>query len=78
MSGTLKRSISVWQGIATYILGTAAGVRLIRWWVGKICAGIACCLCLAAYPFVGTFIEIPIVVGVLCIGYILWRSRHEK
>lgn len=54
-------------GIATYVLGTAAGVRLIRWWVGKACAGIACALCLAAYPFVGAFIEIPLVVGVLCV-----------
>lgn len=65
-------------GIATYILGTAAGVRLIRSWIGKMCAAIACVLCLGAYPFVGTFIEIPIVVAVLCIGYVMWRTRHEK
>lgn len=64
-------------GISTYVLVTAAGVRLIRWWIGKVCAGIACILCLAAYPFVGSFIEIPIVVGLLCVGYVLWRSRRE-
>ncbi|MCL6633214.1 MAG: amino acid permease [Alicyclobacillus herbarius] len=65
-------------GIATYILGTAAGVRLLRSWIGKVCAGIACALCLVAYPFVGTFIEIPMMVAVLCIGYVLWRTRHER
>ncbi|WDL96724.1 APC family permease [Alicyclobacillus sp. ALC3] len=65
-------------GIATYVLGTAAGVRLIRPWVGKVCATIACILCLVAYPFVGTYIEIPIVVGALCVGYVLWRTRHER
>ncbi len=56
----------------------AAGVRLIRSWTGNVCAGIACALCLAAYPFVGTFVGIPAVVAVLCVGYVLWRSRHEK
>lgn len=65
-------------GIATYILGTAAGVRLIRSWLGKVYAGIAFVLCLAAYPFVGTFVEIPIVVAILCIGYVLWRNRAER
>ena len=64
-------------GIATYILGTAAGARLIQSWIGKVCAGTAFVLCLIAYPFVGTFIAIPIVVAVLCIGYVLWRTRHE-
>jgi amino acid efflux transporter len=65
-------------GIATYILGTAAGIRLIRSWIGKVYAGIAFTLCLAAYPFVGTFVEVPIVVAVLCIGYVLWRGRTER
>lgn len=64
-------------GIATYILGTAAGVRLIHAPIGRISAGIAAALCLAAYPFVGTFIEIPVAVGVICIGYLLWRTRDE-
>ncbi|WP_245632870.1 APC family permease [Alicyclobacillus kakegawensis] len=65
-------------GIATYILGTAAGVRLLRAWIGKVCAGVACVLCLVAYPFVGAFIQIPMVVAVLCIGYLLWRTRQER
>ncbi|MCL6625703.1 APC family permease [Alicyclobacillus shizuokensis] len=65
-------------GIATYILGTAAGVRLLRAWIGKVCAGVACALCLIAYPFVGTFIQIPLVVAALCIGYLLWRTRQER
>ncbi len=64
-------------GIATYILGTAAGVRLIRHVRGKIYAGIAGALCLAAYPFVGTSIEIPAGVAVCCIGYLLWHRSWE-
>lgn len=64
-------------GIATYILGTAAGVRLIRTLQGKIAAGISCAACIAAYPFVGTFIGIPAVVTVCCIGYLVWRGRWQ-
>lgn len=65
-------------GISTYILGTAAGIRLIRSMIGKVSAGIACALCLIAYPFVGTSIEIPIIVAVLCIAYVVWRTRSER
>ena len=64
-------------GIATYILATAAGVRLIGTSWGKIAAVLACALCLAAYPFIGTFIGIPAVVASCCFGYMLWRSRRE-
>lgn len=65
-------------GIATYILGTAAGVRLLRSWVGRSLAAVACALCVTAYPFVGTFVYIPLAVGVLCVAYILWRTRYER
>ena len=64
-------------GIPTYIIGTAAGARLIRPWIGKVCAILALVLCLIAYPFIGVFIEIPIAVAVLCLGYVFWRTRHE-
>ncbi|MBK4205217.1 amino acid permease [Bacillus subtilis] len=64
--------------IATYIFGTAAGVRLITNVFGKFLAVIACLLCLAAYPFIGSFIAIPIIVALSCIGYITWRSKREK
>lgn len=64
--------------IATYVIGTAAGVRLLHNTKGKILAGIACILCLSAYPFVGSFILIPILVSLLCIGYIVWREKKKK
>lgn len=64
-------------GIATYILGTAAGVKLLKSRIGKIASGAACLLCLSAYPFVGTAIWIPITVGVGCILYVAWRQREE-
>lgn len=63
-------------GITTYVLGTAAGVRLIRSGIGKACAGIACVLCISAYPFVGTAIWIPLTVGIACISYVVWRMRR--
>ncbi len=65
-------------GIATYILGTAAGVKLIRSIIGKVFAGVAFVFCLAAYPFVGKSIGIPIVVAILCIAYVVWRTRSER
>lgn len=65
-------------GIATYILGTAAGVKLLKSWMGKIASGAACVLCLLAYPFVGTAIWIPITVTVGCILYVTRRKRAEQ
>ncbi|CAM4379196.1 transporter [Bacillus manliponensis] len=61
--------------IATYIVGTAAGVKLITNTFGKVLALIACILCLAAYPFIGTFIMVPVVVAFVCLGYIVWKRR---
>ncbi|WP_369899506.1 APC family permease [Bacillus manliponensis] len=61
--------------IATYIVGTAAGVKLITNTFGKALALIACILCLAAYPFIGTFIMVPVVVAFVCLGYIVWKRR---
>ncbi|QQE78225.1 APC family permease [Alicyclobacillus sp. SO9] len=66
-------------GIATYILGTAAGVKLLKSRVGKAAAGIAFGLCLVAYPFVGTALSIPLIVGITCVTYIVWRThRHNS
>ncbi|MEY9977869.1 hypothetical protein [Lysinibacillus sp. RC79] len=64
--------------IATYVVGTAAGVKLITNVLGKVLAAISCILCLAAYPFIGSFIAIPIIVALSCIGYITWRAKREK
>jgi amino acid efflux transporter len=65
-------------GIATYILGTAAGVKLLKSWLGKIASGASCVFCLSAYPFVGTAIWIPITVAIGCFLYVTWRQRTDK
>ncbi|PAD83793.1 amino acid permease [Niallia circulans] len=64
--------------IATYVIGTAAGVRLIKNIWGKLLASIACILCLSAYPFIGSFVAIPIVVALSCIGYITWKGKRQN
>ncbi|HET7657139.1 MAG TPA: amino acid permease, partial [Bacillales bacterium] len=64
--------------IATYVIGTAAGVKLIKKTVGKGSAVISCVLCLAAYPFIGFFFAVPVTVSILCLGYIGWRAKREK
>jgi transposase len=56
-------------GIATYILGTAAGLKLLKTAVWKLCAGLACLMCLLSYPFIGTAIWIPAIVVVVCLSY---------
>ncbi|MGG1661153.1 APC family permease [Brevibacillus sp. NRS-1366] len=63
-------------GIATYIIGALAGVKLLKSTLGKVMAGMTSLTCLAAYPFVGTFIQIPIIVGVCCVGYVYWRGKN--
>jgi amino acid efflux transporter len=65
-------------GIATYVIGTAASVKLLRSVIGKIASTIACILCLGAYPFVGTAISIPLVVGTCCLMYVAWRQKMAK
>jgi amino acid efflux transporter len=65
-------------GIATYVIGTAAGVKLLRSVIGKIASTIACVLCVGAYPFVGTAISIPVVVGACCLIYVAWRQKLDK
>ncbi|MBH8608744.1 amino acid permease [Thermoactinomyces sp. CICC 10521] len=65
-------------GIATYILGTAAGIKLLKSAVGKLCAGLACLMCLLAYPFIGTAIWIPAIVVVVCLSYMSWRKQRKN
>lgn len=64
--------------IATYVIGTAAGVKLIKHVFGKIAAFISCILCLAAYPFIGASIIIPLVVIISCLLYMRLRDKKEK
>lgn len=63
--------------IATYVIGTASGIKLISSKLGKISAAISCFLCMIAYPFIGTSITLPILLLVTCIIYISWRDKKE-
>lgn len=63
-------------GIATYILGTAAGVKLLHSSLGKVCAIVACLMCLLAYPFIGAAIWIPAIVAAACMLYLGWHRRR--
>lgn len=60
-------------GIATYLIGTAAGIRLLVGWK-RVLAVIAFVLCLAVFPFAGASIALPIVLGV---GALLYRQRQR-
>ncbi|UFJ40332.1 amino acid permease [Brevibacillus humidisoli] len=65
-------------GIATYILGALAGVKLLPSNMEKGMAGFTCLVCSLAYPFVGVFIQIPIVVAVGCFLYVYGRQMREQ
>ncbi|QUG84466.1 APC family permease [Bacillus nitratireducens] len=57
-------------GIVTYIVVTAAGVKLINNRLGKIFSIIAFTCCIAVYPFIGGVILIPIVVALASLCYL--------
>ncbi len=67
-------------GIATYVIGTAVGVRLLTTVRSKFGAVTACLLCLCAYPFVGTALSIPLLVAACCLTYLglrKWRRVNR-
>lgn len=49
-------------GIATYIVGTAAGVRLLRGGA-RLSAAVSLVLCLGVFPFAGAFVGLPVAVA---------------
>ncbi|MDI3339644.1 MAG: APC family permease [Sphaerobacter sp.] len=55
-------------GIATYVIGTAAGVRLLRG-RARALALIALLSCLVVLPFAGASVAFPLGVAVAAIGY---------
>lgn len=59
-------------GIATYIAGTAAGVRLLSG-SARIMSIISLVLCVAAFPFAGASILIPGLVGAAAWAYCALR-----
>jgi amino acid efflux transporter len=55
-------------GLATYVVGTAAGVRLLAGW-SKLLAAAALLMCLAMLPFTGVFVLLPIAVAMVALLY---------
>ncbi|HDR7562716.1 TPA: amino acid permease, partial [Bacillus mobilis] len=56
-------------GIVTYIVGTAAGMKLIKNRLGKIFSIVAFTCCVVVYPFIGGVILIPVAVSFICLCY---------
>jgi amino acid efflux transporter len=55
-------------GLATYVVGTAAGVRLLAGW-SKHLAMVAFLMCLAMLPFAGVYVLLPIAVAIAALLY---------
>jgi amino acid efflux transporter len=49
-------------GLATYIVGSAAGARLLAGGA-KLLAVTSMLLCLVVFPFAGTFVGLPVTVA---------------
>ncbi len=61
-------------GIVTYIVGTAAGMKLIKNRLGKIFSIVAFTCSVIVYPFIGGVVLIPVVVSFICLCYMRFRS----
>ena len=61
-------SVPTSLGLATYVVGTAAGVKLLAGW-SRILAAAALLMCLAILPFAGVFVFLPIAVAVAALLY---------
>lgn len=64
-------------GIATYIIGTAAGLRLLegaRRWL----AACSCLLCLAVFPFAGASVALPLALAIIALTYRHIRAKRAK
>jgi amino acid efflux transporter len=79
MTGMLLCYFSHWEaeqlfiipnslGLATYIVGTAAGVRIMTGWK-RVMAAIALLLCGAIFPFAGASILLPVGLAIVAYSY---------
>ena len=65
-------------GIITYIVGAAAGMKLIKNRLGKIFSIVAFTCCVVVYPFIGGVILIPVAVALICLCYVRFSSRRKE
>jgi len=70
-------AVSISLGLATYVLGTAAGAKLLRGG-GRLMAVVALLMCLAMVPFAGAFVFLPIAVAAAVWSYRRLRSRNAE
>lgn len=63
-------------GIITYIVGAAAGMKLIKNKLGKVFSVVAFTCCIVVYPFIGGVILIPLAVSFICLYYLRFRNRR--
>ncbi|MDA1808498.1 amino acid permease [Bacillus sp. HSTU-bmb18] len=63
-------------GIITYIVGAAAGMKLIKNKLGKVFSVVAFTCCIVVYPFIGGVILIPLAVSFICLCYLQFRNRR--
>ncbi|GHO85846.1 APC family permease [Dictyobacter formicarum] len=64
-------------GIATYVIGTAAGAWLLAGLSRWLAAG-SCLLCLAIFFFAGTSIAIPLIIATVALVYRQWRCQKKS
>jgi amino acid efflux transporter len=66
-------------GLATYLIGTAAGVRIMAGWK-RVMAATALLLCGAIFPFAGASILLPVGLAIVAYGYqrITRKSKNAR
>ena len=66
-------------GLATYVLGTAAGAKLLKGG-GRLLAFFALLMCVAMLPFAGAFVFLLLAVAVAALLYrrLFGTRRSEK
>jgi amino acid efflux transporter len=69
--------VSTSLGLATYVLGTAAGAKLLRG-EGRLMAVVALLMCLVMLPFAGALVSLPIAVATAAWSYRRLRTQSRK
>lgn len=64
-------------GVATYVVGGAAGVKLLRG-TGRLLALVSCVMCAAVLPFAGPFVLLPPAVALVAMLYRRVRSGRSR
>lgn len=63
-------------GISTYIIGSAAGIKLIKPYYGKFLAIISLTTCLIAYFYIGSYLFLPLAITIACLLFIHLKKKN--